>query len=36
MPGLIAGEEPELSVRLRQNGWKIHRLDADMALPPSE
>ena len=32
MPGLIAGEEPELCVRLRQSGWKIRRLDADMAL----
>jgi GT2 family glycosyltransferase len=32
MPGLIAGEEPELCVRLRQDGWKIRRLDADMAL----
>lgn len=27
---LIAGEEPELCVRLRQLGWKIHRLDAPM------
>jgi GT2 family glycosyltransferase len=27
---LIAGEEPELCVRLRQQGWKIHRLDAPM------
>ncbi len=27
---LIAGEEPELCVRLRQAGWKIHRLDAEM------
>lgn len=32
MPGLIAGEEPELCVRLRQAGWKIRRLDVDMAL----
>jgi GT2 family glycosyltransferase len=31
-PDLIAGEEPELSVRLRQRGWKIRRLDAEMAL----
>lgn len=29
---LIAGEEPELCVRLRRAGWKIWRLDADMAL----
>lgn len=27
---LIAGEEPEMCFRLRQNGWKIYRLDADM------
>lgn len=26
----IAGEEPELCVRLRQQKWKIFRLDADM------
>ena len=29
---LIAGEEPELCVRLRQNGWKIFRMDAEMTL----
>ena len=29
-PTLIAGEEPELCVRIRQNGWKILRLDAEM------
>ena len=29
---LIAGEEPELCVRLRQAGWKIYRLDAEMTL----
>ena len=29
-PVLIAGEEPELCVRLRQHGWKIWRLDAEM------
>ncbi|MEM6664293.1 MAG: glycosyltransferase [Pseudomonadota bacterium] len=29
---LIAGEEPELCVRLRTRGWKIWRLDADMTL----
>ena len=28
---LIAGEEPELCFRLRQKGWKIWRLDAEMA-----
>ncbi len=31
-PDLIAGEEPELCVRLRACGWKIWRLDQDMAL----
>ena len=29
---LIAGEEPELCVRLRAKGWRIWRLDSDMAL----
>jgi GT2 family glycosyltransferase len=29
-PQLIAGEEPELCVRLRELGWKIWRLDAEM------
>jgi GT2 family glycosyltransferase len=29
---LIAGEEPELCVRIRQHGWKIHRLDVEMTL----
>lgn len=27
---LIAGEEPELCVRLRQAGWEVHRIDAEM------
>ncbi len=27
---LVAGEEPELCLRLREKGWKIWRLDADM------
>lgn len=31
-PDLIAGEEPELCVRLRQKGGKIWRVDADMTL----
>ncbi|MCV0440836.1 MAG: glycosyltransferase family 2 protein [Hydrogenophaga sp.] len=30
--GMIAGEEPELCVRLRQKGWSIHRLDHEMTL----
>lgn len=29
-PQLIAGEEPELCLRLRERGWKIWRLDAEM------
>jgi GT2 family glycosyltransferase len=29
-PQLIAGEEPELCLRLREIGWKIWRLDAEM------
>ncbi len=29
---LIAGEEPELCIRLRARGWKIWRLDAPMCL----
>ncbi len=29
---LIAGEEPELCVRLRQSGWQVWRIDADMTL----
>lgn len=31
-PSLICGEEPEMCIRLRQNGWKIRRIDADMTL----
>lgn len=31
-PELIAGEEPELCLRLHQAGWKIWRLDAEMTL----
>lgn len=31
-PDVIAGEEPELCVRLRARGWKIWRLDAEMTL----
>ncbi|MFK7943596.1 MAG: glycosyltransferase family 2 protein [Paracoccaceae bacterium] len=31
-PTLIAGEEPELCLRLRQSGWQIWRLDVEMTL----
>lgn len=31
-PAMIAGEEPELCVRLRQAGWEIWRIDAEMTL----
>lgn len=31
-PSLIAGEEPELCYRIRQRGWKILRLPAEMTL----
>lgn len=27
---LVAGEEPELALRIRERGWKIWRLDAEM------
>ena len=33
---LIAGEEPELCVRLRKQGWRIWRLGEEMALHDSE
>ncbi|OIQ39551.1 MAG: glycosyl transferase [Roseobacter sp. MedPE-SWde] len=29
---LIAGEEPEMCLRLRQKGWKIWRIEAEMTL----
>jgi GT2 family glycosyltransferase len=29
---LIAGEEPELCIRLRREGWNIRRLDEEMTL----
>ncbi|KAA0970579.1 glycosyltransferase [Aureimonas fodinaquatilis] len=29
-PALIAGEEPELCVRLRAAGWQVHRIDHEM------
>lgn len=31
-PDLIAGEEPEMCLRMRRKGWKIWRLDAEMTL----
>jgi GT2 family glycosyltransferase len=30
--GLIAGEEPDLCVRLRQQGWTVLQIDAEIAL----
>ncbi|MEL6418073.1 MAG: glycosyltransferase [Pseudomonadota bacterium] len=35
-PTLIAGEEPELCVRLRAAGWRIERLDAEMTWHDAE
>jgi glycosyltransferase involved in cell wall biosynthesis len=29
---MICGEEPEMCIRLRQRGWKVERIDADMTL----
>jgi glycosyltransferase involved in cell wall biosynthesis len=31
-PTLIAGEEPELCLRLRKTGWKIYRINSHMTL----
>ncbi|MEJ6396231.1 glycosyltransferase [Gymnodinialimonas sp. 2305UL16-5] len=31
-PGVVAGEEAEMCVRLRQAGWRIWRLDEEMTL----
>lgn len=31
-PRFVAGEEPEMCLRLRQAGWTIHRIDAEMTL----
>lgn len=31
-PSIIAGEEPDLCIRLRAKGWKVYRLDAQMTL----
>ncbi|WP_436397426.1 glycosyltransferase [Roseobacter sp. S98] len=30
--GLIAGEEPELCLRLRRQGWEVHRIAVEMTL----
>lgn len=35
-PALIAGEEPDLCFRMRQVGWRIWRLDAEMTLHDAE
>ena len=32
LPSLVAGEEPEMCVRLRQNGWKVWHLNCAMML----
>lgn len=31
-PGLICGEEPEMCIRMRQKGWKIERISAEMTV----
>ncbi|MBI1367299.1 MAG: glycosyltransferase [Planctomycetes bacterium] len=31
-PSVVAGEEPEMCLRLRREGWSIRRIDAKMAL----
>jgi len=31
-PAMIAGEEPEMCFRLREQGWKIYRIDHDMTM----
>ena len=31
-PGLIAGEEPEMCLRMRRLGWQIWRIDTEMTL----
>lgn len=31
-PSLIAGEEPEMCVRMRAMGWTVHRIDREMTL----
>jgi GT2 family glycosyltransferase len=29
-PTMIAGEEPDMSMRMRKNGWRLRRIDAEM------
>lgn len=31
-PSVVAGEEPELCYRLREAGWRIHRIQAEMTV----
>lgn len=31
-PALICGEEPEMCLRLRRQGWQVRRIDAEMTL----
>lgn len=31
-PAVIAGEEPEMCFRMREKGWRIRRIDAEMTL----
>ena len=31
-PAIIAGEEPDLSMRLRVSGWRLRRIDVEMGL----
>lgn len=31
-PELIAGEEPDMCLRMRRHGWRIRRIDAEMTL----
>ncbi len=31
-PGMIAGEDTELAMRLRKRGWRLRRIDAEMSL----
>ena len=33
---LIAGEEPELCIRMREKGWRVWRMDAEMTLHDAE